>query len=139
MFYAGIILTKHGPRLLEVNVRFGDPETQAILPRIRSDVLEILRAASIGKLNQIKEIEWDHRYCMTVVMSTKGYPEDYPRGTPMPNLDIINLSPDHYVFHAGTKKQNGNWVSNGGRVLAVSSQVRQLIMQGIMLFNHRSN
>ena len=121
MFYAGIILTKHGPRLLEVNVRFGDPETQAILPRIRSDVLEILRAASIGKLNQIKEIEWDHRYCMTVVMSTKGYPEDYPRGTPMPNLDIINLSPDHYVFHAGTKKQNGNWVSNGGRVLAVSS------------------
>ena len=121
MFYAGIILTKNGPKLLEINVRFGDPETQAVLPRIKSDVLELLLAASTGNLYQVTKIEWDSRYCMTVVMSTKGYPEDYPKDTPIPNLETINLSTDDYVFHAGTKKQNGGWVSNGGRVLAVSS------------------
>ena len=79
MFYTGIILTKNGPKLLEINVRWGDPETQAILPRIKTDLLKILHASASNNLHTIKKIEWDHRYCMTVVMATKGYPEEYKK------------------------------------------------------------
>jgi phosphoribosylamine--glycine ligase len=121
MFYAGIILTKKGPRLLEINVRFGDPETQAILPRIKSDVLELLYASATESLNILKPLKWDPRYCMTVVMSTKGYPEEYQKGTLIENLDLIKLTSDNFIFHAGTNKHNHKWLSNGGRVLAISS------------------
>ena len=121
MFYTGIILTKNGPKLLEINVRWGDPETQAILPRIKTDLLKILHASASNNLHTIKKIEWDHRYCMTVVMATKGYPEEYKKNTVIKNLHTINLSNDSYIYHAGTKKEKDLWISNGGRVLAISA------------------
>ena len=121
MFYAGIILTKNGPKLLEINVRFGDPETQAVLPRIKSDVLKLLFNASIGELIKSSNIDWDNRCCMTVVMSTKGYPEEYPKNTAIHNLDSINLPADNYIFHSGTKRNDKQWFSDGGRVLSISS------------------
>jgi len=121
MFYAGIILTKNGPKLLEINVRFGDPETQAILPRIKSDLLKILYASSTGSLNTLSTIEWDPKYCMAVVMATKGYPKKHPKNTLIENIDSIDLLSNDYIFHSGTKKKNGLWFSNGGRVLSISS------------------
>ena len=121
MFYAGIILTKKGPKLLEINVRFGDPEAQAILPRIKSDLLKILYASATESLHTIKNIEWDKRYCMTVVMSSSGYPQKYKKNTLIENLNTINISKDNYIFHAGTKRKDNYWLSNGGRVLAISS------------------
>jgi len=121
MFYVGIIITKNGPKLLEINVRFGDPETQAILPRIKSDLLEILYASATENLHAIKKIEWDPRYCMAVVMSSKGYPEKYKKNTVIENLNQIQLSNNSYIYHAGTKKENDLWLSSGGRVLAISS------------------
>ena len=121
MFYAGIILTKDGPKLLEINVRFGDPETQAIIPRIKTDLLKLLYASASQNLKEIENIEWDPRYCMTVVMSTKGYPEEFKKNTLIENLNQINLSNDNYIYHAGTKRKNDKWLSNAGRVLAISS------------------
>ena len=121
MFYAGIILTKKGPKLLEINVRFGDPETQAIIPRIKTDLLKLLYASATQNLKEIKNIQWDSRYCMTVVMSAKGYPEKYKKNTLIENLNEINLSEDSYIYHAGTKKKDDKWLSNAGRVLAISS------------------
>ena len=121
MFYAGIILTKKGPKLLEINVRFGDPETQAILPRIKSDLLKVLYASATKNLHTIKHIEWDKRFCMTVVMSSSGYPQEYKKNTLIENLNTIHISKDNYIYHSGTKREGHQWLSNGGRVLSISS------------------
>ena len=109
MFYAGLILTDKGPNLLEINVRFGDPETQAIIPLLETDLLELLHASAIGTLNEIK-IKWKNDYAMTVVMAAHGYPEDYKKFTPINNLENLTLTTDDYLFHAGTmlKETNGS-------------------------------
>ncbi len=117
VLYAGIMLTKEGPKTLEFNVRFGDPETQAILPRLKSDLVEIMLAASEQKLNRLKNLEWDERACVCVVAAAGGYPGNYEKGKEILGLDKAAKIKDVVVFHAGTKLQNNKIVTNGGRVL----------------------
>lgn len=123
VLYAGIMLTKDGPKTLEFNVRFGDPETEAILPRLKSDLLEVMLATANGKLNKISKsggLNWDRRACVCVVCASKGYPGEYEKGKEISGLDEAAKMKDIVVFHSGTKKQNGKIVTNGGRVLGVT-------------------
>ena len=126
MFYAGLILTDKGPNLLEINVRFGDPETQAIIPLLETDLLELLHSSAIGTLNEIKKIKWKNDYAMTIVMAANGYPEDYKKFTSINNLENLTLTKDEYLFHAGTTLKENQWLSNGGRVLNISSTGKDL-------------
>jgi len=120
VLYAGIMLTKDGPKTLEFNARFGDPETQAILPRLKSDLLEIMLAAAEQKLSRIKTLEWDPRACVCVVCAAGGYPGNYERGKEISGLDKAAQMQDVIVFHAGTKALNDKILTNGGRVLGVT-------------------
>ena len=124
ILYAGIMLTKDGPKALEFNVRFGDPETQAVLPRLKSDLLEVMLTASEGKLSRFKTLKWDSRACVCVVCASQGYPGEYDKGKEISGLDEAAKLEDVVVFHAGTKKQmkEGGWqiLTNGGRVLGVT-------------------
>ncbi|MFA5150294.1 MAG: phosphoribosylamine--glycine ligase [Candidatus Omnitrophota bacterium] len=120
VLYAGIMLTKDGPKALEFNARFGDPETQAILPRLKSDLLEIMLATAEQKLNRIKILEWDTRACACVVCAAGGYPGSYEKGKEISGLDKAAQMPDVVVFHAGTKLLNNKVITNGGRVLGVT-------------------
>ena len=118
--FSGLIVTEKGAQVLEFNCRFGDPETQAILPRLKSDLLELLVATIDGTLDKMK-IEWDERTCVTVVMASGGYPEKYATGKKITGLEQVAKLNDIHVFHAGTKMTNGDIVTSGGRVLAVSA------------------
>ncbi|MBM3255318.1 MAG: phosphoribosylamine--glycine ligase [Candidatus Omnitrophica bacterium] len=123
ILYAGIMLTKEGPRTLEFNVRFGDPETQAILPRLKSDLLEVMLAASEQKLNNVSRLgglSWDSRACVCVVMASKGYPGDYQKGQEISGLDETAKMKDVVVFHAATADSKGKYLTSGGRVLGVA-------------------
>jgi len=119
--YAGLMMTNQGPKVLEFNVRFGDPETQAVLMRLKSDLAEVLYAAADGKLEEIAPLEWDPRPSVCVVMAAAGYPGDYEKGHPIRGLDDAALVPDAKVFHAGTKLVDGQAVTDGGRVLGVTA------------------
>jgi phosphoribosylamine--glycine ligase len=120
VLYAGLMLTADGPKVLEFNVRFGDPETQAILPRLRSDLLELLeRATEPGGLEGV-ELEWDGRTAITVVLASRGYPETASEGDVISGLERV--PPEVYVTHAGTARlASGEVVTAGGRVLGVTS------------------
>ncbi len=118
--YAGIMITKDGPKTLEFNVRFGDPETQAILPRLKSDLVEVMLAASEQKLNRVRTLDWDNRSCVCVVCASGGYPGDYEKGKEIFGLEEVRTMKDIVVFHAGTKTQNNKIVTTGGRVLGVT-------------------
>ena len=123
VLYAGIMLTKEGPKTLEFNVRFGDPETQAILPRLKSDLLETMFAITENKLSKILKsggLNWDARACVCVVCASGGYPGDYEKGKEISGLEEANKLKDVVVFHAGTKKIDGRILTNGGRVLGVT-------------------
>jgi phosphoribosylamine--glycine ligase len=120
VLYAGIMITAGGARVLEFNVRFGDPETQPILMRLKSDLLEVLLAVCNGTLNQI-ELDWDPRPSICVVMTSGGYPGDYQKGMKITGLNEAQQMQDVVVFHAGTKEENGDIVTNGGRVLGVTA------------------
>ena len=116
--YAGLMVMADGtPRVIEFNCRFGDPETQPIMARLRSDLVEICSATLDGTLDQ-KSTDWDPRASLGVVMAAGGYPESYEKGKPICGLDAID-SDTQKVFHAGTSRDNGNIVTNGGRVLCV--------------------
>ena len=101
--YAGIMITKEGPKVLEFNVRFGDPENQAIMPRLKSDLLEVMLATSEGKLSRIRTLDWDSRACVCVVCASGGYPGNYKKGKEIFGLDEVAKMEDVIVFHAGTK------------------------------------
>ena len=120
ILYAGLMLTQGGPRVLEYNVRFGDPETQPILMRLKSDLLGVMLAVCDGKLGSIN-LEWDPRPSVCVVMSSGGYPGDYEKGKVIEGLDDAAKLKDVMVFHAGTAKKDGKIVTNGGRVLGVTA------------------
>jgi len=124
VLYAGIMITKEGPKVLEFNVRFGDPETQAILPRLKSDLLEVMLAASEKKLKKIGRLSWDSRACVCVVLASGGYPGKYEKGKEIFGLKDADKLQDIVVFHAGTKAIKGDKktaiVTNGGRVLGVT-------------------
>ena len=115
--YAGLMLTNQGPKVLEFNVRLGDPETQAVLMRLKSDLAHVLFAAADGKLHEIEPLEWDPRSSVCVVMASAGYPSAYETGKPLRGLDAAARVPDSKVFHAGTIQQGDQIMSDGGRVL----------------------
>ena len=120
VLYAGLMITFDGPMVLEFNVRFGDPETQAILPRMKSDIVELMMAGCEGRIDDI-ELEWDKRSCVCVVMSSGGYPGEYEKGKEISGLKDAEEIEDTVVFHAGTKKEKNKIVTSGGRVLGVTS------------------
>ena len=120
VLYAGIMVTAGGPRVLEFNVRFGDPEIQPILMRLKSDLLEVILAVCDGELDQIT-LEWDPRPAVCVVMASGGYPDDYQKGKKITGLAEAGRLEDVIVFHAGTKEDSGDIVTAGGRVLGVTA------------------
>jgi phosphoribosylamine---glycine ligase len=115
--FAGCMMTKQGPKVLEYNVRFGDPETQSIMARMQADLFEVLNATIDGKLDTV-EVNWDSRTAVTITLASGGYPRAYEKGYKIKGLDA-DFGSDVQVFHAGTKKVDGDWYSNGGRVLSV--------------------
>jgi phosphoribosylamine--glycine ligase len=119
VLYAGIIVTNQGPRVLEFNCRFGDPETQPLLMRLRTDLVDLLEAVVDGKLEDFSEdrLEWDPRPAVCVVMASQGYPGSYAKEKVVSGLDDAAKLPDVKVFHAGTKLENGFVVTAGRRVL----------------------
>ncbi len=119
VLYAGLMITAKGPKVIEYNCRFGDPETEVVLPRLKTDFVEICLAVAKGELSKIK-IEWDERPTACVVMASHGYPGSYSKGKVIEGLEKAAELPDTYVFHAGTAKEDGKIVSNGGRVLCVT-------------------
>jgi len=120
VLYAGLMLTAAGPKVLEFNCRFGDPETQAQLPRMKTDLLDVLDAAVSGTLDQL-DVEWDPRHALCVVMASGGYPDKYPTGLPITGLPDDADRDDLAVFHAGTKRADDKIVTSGGRVLGVTA------------------
>lgn len=125
VLYAGLMITAGGPRVLEFNVRFGDPETQPILMRLKSDLLKVLLAVCDGKLDKV-DLRWDPRPAVCVVMASGGYPGDYQKGKTITGLREAGQLEDVVVFHAGTKEENGEVFTNGGRVLGVTALGRTI-------------
>ena len=120
VLYAGLMLTQGGPRVLEFNCRFGDPETQPILMRLKSDLLEVMLAVCDGKLDAVT-LQWDERPAVCVVMSSGGYPGGYEKGKVITGLEEAAKLKDVFVFHAGTARKDGAVVTSGGRVLGVTA------------------
>jgi phosphoribosylamine--glycine ligase len=120
VLYAGLMLTANGPKVLEFNCRFGDPETQPLMMRLKSDLLEVMLAVAEGRLDQV-ELKWDPRPALCVVATSKGYPGKYPTGLPISGIDDADAIPDVKVFHSGTKSQGKTVLTDGGRVLGVTA------------------
>ncbi len=119
VLYAGLMLTEAGPRVLEFNCRFGDPETQVVLPLLRTDLVDVLMATVEGKVGNLPKLEWRKGAAACVIMASRGYPGSYKNGIPINGLDTIKDN-NSAVFHAGTKRENGRFFTNGGRVLGVT-------------------
>ena len=120
VLFAGLMITKDGPKLLEFNVRFGDPECETILPRLKSDLLPALVAARDGMLGHF-DLRWKDEASLCVVMAAKGYPGSYKKGTLIAGLEEAAKVPDVTIFHAGTMRREDRIIANGGRVLAVTA------------------
>jgi phosphoribosylamine---glycine ligase len=121
ILYAGLMITSQGPKVLEFNVRFGDPEAQPVLMRLKTDLAEILLAAAEGKLKKLATLEWDPRPSVCVVMAAEGYPGPYQKGHPIRGLEEAAKISDVKVFHAGTARMGDQVVTDGGRVLGVTA------------------
>jgi phosphoribosylamine--glycine ligase len=120
LLFPGLMVTERGTAVLEFNARFGDPETQVILPRLKSDLVRLLEATIDGTLDKVA-IDWDPRAAVTVVMASGGYPDKYETGKTIHGLEEVAKMPDVQIFHAGTRRENGSVVTAGGRVLAVTA------------------
>jgi phosphoribosylamine--glycine ligase len=120
VLFAGLMITRDGPKLIEFNVRFGDPETQVLMLRLMSDLVPALIAARDGQLKNF-DLRWYPDAALTVVMAAKGYPGDYVRGSLIEGLDAAAEVEGVEIFHAGTKADGGRIVANGGRVLNVTA------------------
>ena len=121
IIFFGLMLTADGPRVLEYNARFGDPETQVVLPRMKSDIVEVFEACIDGTLEQV-ELEFEDNAAVCVVLASDGYPLKYEKGFPIDGLDEFGKHDGYYCFHAGTKFSDGKIVTNGGRVLGVTAK-----------------
>jgi phosphoribosylamine---glycine ligase len=119
VLYAGLMLTAEGPKLIEYNVRFGDPECQVLMPRLRSDLVAAMLAACDGVLASF-DLRWSDEAALTVVMATKGYPGAFAKGSKIRGLAEVEAMKDVLVFHAGTREEAGQLLANGGRVLNVT-------------------
>lgn len=120
VIFFGLMLTPKGPRVLEYNARFGDPETQVVLPRMKTDIVDVFEACIDGTLDQI-DLEFEDNAAVCVVLASGGYPVSYEKGFPIEGLESFKDKDGYYVFHAGTKKVDGQIVTNGGRVLGVTA------------------
>ncbi len=120
LLYPGVMLTKSGPKVIEFNARFGDPETQVYLPRLENDLVELLLASAEGRLADV-ELKWSPNACVCVVLASGGYPGSYAKGKVIHGLDQANALPGVKVFHAGTATKDGQTVTSGGRVLGVTA------------------
>ena len=120
VLFAGLMITEDGPKVLEYNVRFGDPECQVLMARLNSDVVDVFDAVACGQLDNIK-LSWLKQAALIVVMASKGYPGPFEKGTKIRNLSQVDAIDDVTVFHAGTKSLDNQLVANGGRVLGVTA------------------
>ncbi|MFQ9933699.1 MAG: phosphoribosylamine--glycine ligase [Lachnospiraceae bacterium] len=125
IIFFGLMLTEKGPKVLEYNARFGDPEAQVVLPRMKNDIIDVFEACIDGKLNDI-ELEFEDNAAVCVVLASDGYPEHYDKGFEITGLEEFKDKDGYYVFHAGTKYDNGKIVTNGGRVLGVVAKGEDL-------------
>ena len=121
VIFFGLMLTKDGPRVLEYNARFGDPEAQVVLPRMKNDLVEVAEACIDGTLDRI-ELQFEDNAAVCVVLASKGYPTAYEKGFPISGLERFEQEEGYYCFHAGTKKEGERIVTNGGRVLGVTAK-----------------
>jgi phosphoribosylamine--glycine ligase len=121
VLYAGLMITKQGLKVLEYNVRFGDPECQPLMMRLESDLVEVLAATADGRLVEAPAMKWDPRPAVCVVMASEGYPGKYTKGHIIRGLAEAAAVPDAKVFHAGTQLRDGQVVTTGGRVLGVTA------------------
>lgn len=125
IIFFGLMLTEKGPRVLEYNARFGDPETQVVLPRMKNDIVEVFEACVDGTLDQI-ELEFEDNAAVCVVLASNGYPVKYEKGFEIRGLENFKDKDGYYVFHAGSKLSDGKIVTNGGRVLGVTATGKNL-------------
>lgn len=126
VIFFGLMLTKDGPKVLEYNARFGDPEAQVVLPRMKNDIVDIFEACIDGTLDNI-ELEFEDNAAVCVVLASDGYPEHYEKGYEIKGLDNFKDKEGYYVFHAGSSKKDGTVVTNGGRVLGVTAKGENLV------------
>lgn len=120
IIFFGLMLTEDGPKVLEYNARFGDPETQVVLPRMKNDIVDVFEACVDGTLDQI-DLEFEDNAAVCVVLASEGYPVKYEKGFPIEGLEKFKDQDSYFVFHAGTKMEEGKIVTNGGRVLGVTA------------------
>jgi len=120
VLFVGLMLTQDGPRVLEFNARFGDPEAQVVLPRLKNDLVEVCEACIDGRLNEI-ELSFDDNAAVCVILASEGYPEKFEKGYEIQGLENLEGRQDYVVFHAATRKENGRFLTNGGRVLGVTA------------------
>ncbi len=125
IIFFGLMLTPNGPRVLEYNARFGDPETQVVLPRMKTDIIEVMEACVDGRLDEV-ELEFEDNAAVCVVLASDGYPVSYEKGFPIEGLDEFKKHDGYYCFHAGTKFDGDTIVTNGGRVLGVTAKGKDL-------------
>jgi phosphoribosylamine---glycine ligase len=125
VLYAGLMLTAGGPKVLEFNTRFGDPETQALMMRLRGDLVQIMAATCQGRLDEV-DLSWEAKHCCCVVIASGGYPGDYKKGLPITGIAEAEADADVKVFHAGTAVKGKDLVTAGGRVLNVCAVGKDL-------------
>lgn len=125
IIFFGLMLTEKGPRVLEYNARFGDPEAQVVLPRMKNDIIEVMEACIDGKLDTI-DLQFEDNAAVCVVLASEGYPVKYDKGLPIRGLENFKDKEGYYVFHAGTAMKDGQIVTNGGRVLGVTAKGKDL-------------
>ena len=126
VIFFGLMLTQEGPKVLEYNARFGDPEAQVVLPRMKNDLIEVMQACIDGRLDEL-ELVFEDNAAVCVVLASDGYPLAYEKGYPIKGLENFNNKDDYYAFHAGTKLVNGEIVTNGGRVIGIMAKGKDLI------------
>ena len=125
IIFFGLMLTEDGPKVLEYNARFGDPEAQVVLPRMKNDIIEVIEACIDGTLDKI-DLQFEDNAAVCVVLASDGYPVKYEKGLPITGLDEFKKHEGYYCFHAGTKSEDGQIVTNGGRVLGVTAKGKDL-------------
>ena len=126
ILYAGLMIKDNEPKLIEYNVRFGDPECQVIIPRLENDLVELLVNVKEKNLDSYT-LKWKENFAITIVLAAKGYPESYETGDEIKGLDAIDNLDDVEIFHAGTKTKNNKIVTSGGRVLNINGYGKNLV------------